>query len=234
MQNLRFIALLAFSFILLMACEKGDEAFEAPVEVPKSFKYLALGDSYTIGQSVDVEDRWPVLLQNRLLADGIPCDSLDIIARTGWTTSNLINAIEGSELASDYGLVSLLIGVNNQFQGRSLSEFEAQFEQLLQTAIDLAGGNSDRVFVLSIPDYGYTPFGASNQSGISAEIDTFNASKLALCQQFGVRHFDITPISREGLDKDSYVAGDGLHPSGEQYAAWVEFCYEEVKALLMP
>lgn len=233
MHFVKLFCLLALSFVLLLGCKKDSDLPSDPAENPTtSIKYLALGDSYTIGQSVPEGERWPVLLREQLVADGISCDSAEIIAQTGWRTDNLMDAIGAADLSNDYGLVSLLIGVNNQFQGRSLSEYEAQFEQLLSTAVSLAGGDTGKVFVVSIPDYGYTPFGASNQAAISAEIDLFNDAHIAICQQFGVRHFNITPISREGLDRPSLVASDDLHPSGQQYAEWVDFIYPGVRALL--
>lgn len=234
----RVLFLLACTALVLLSCRETivdppQLVDEEVVVYTGPFKYLALGDSYTIGESVDSTTRWPVLLRDALQSEGLSPEGAEVIATTGWTTGNLINAIDNADLQPEYGLVSLLIGVNNQYQGRSLSEYETQFEQLLSKAIFLAGGDTSRVFVVSIPDYGFTPFGEPNQSAISAEIDTFNAASRAITEQFGVRYFDITPISREGLDKPSYVANDGLHPSGEQYAAWVELCLPGVLELFV-
>ncbi len=199
-----------------------------------TWKYLALGDSYTIGEGVSEAERWPVVLTDRLRANGGQLEDADIIATTGWTTGNLISAIDFQQPTEDYDLGSLLIGVNNQFQGRSLEEFETQFEELLQTAIRLAKGDTSQVFVVSIPDYGYTPFGQSNQPTISAEIDIFNAASEEITQAYGIRYFNITPISREAFDAPGYVAGDGLHPSGFQYGLWVDLMYDSVKEMLLP
>ena len=237
MHSTRTFALLAICFVLFMGCKKDSDLPDPPTgdePVPTAIKYLALGDSYTIGESVPESERWPVLLREKLVANDIDCDSAEIIARTGWRTDNLSNAIEAADLQPEYDLVSLLIGVNNQYQGRSLSEYETQFEELLNTAITLAGGDTAKVFVVSIPDYGYTPFGASNQAAISPAIDDFNQAHLDICLQYGVRHFNITPISREGLNQPSYVAPDGLHPSGEQYAAWVDLIYPGVREMARP
>jgi lysophospholipase L1-like esterase len=196
----------------------------------KSLRYLALGDSYTIGQSVAVAQRWPVVLAERLRADGLRVDSTRIIARTGWTTANLLQGIASGQPSRDQDLVSLLIGVNNEYQYRPIDEYETQFRQLMDTAIVLAGGKKGRVFVVSIPDYGYTPFGQSSQPTISGRIDAFNAVNRTVTAEYGVRYFDITPISRQG--RADYVASDGLHPSGLQYSAWVDAMLDEVAVML--
>lgn len=185
-------------------------------------KMLALGDSYTIGQSVPAQERWPVQLRDSLKARGVAWDTLEIIAATGWRTDNLANAMNTRQLDSTYNLVSLLIGVNNQFQGLDTTAYAAEFEALLRSAIGLAQGDTDQVLVLSIPDYAYTPFGqGSNPAAISKGIDDFNAVNLRITRQYGVAYFDITPISREGWNRPALVAGDGLHPSGLQYSEWV-------------
>ena len=197
-------------------------------ETPTVIKYLALGDSYTIGQSVAIEDRYPIQLETRLLNDSINVDTTIIIAKTGWTTANLENGIIEANLTDTFDLVSLLIGVNNQFQGRSIDEYESEFAELLQTAIDFAGGEKENVFVVSIPDYAYTPFGNGNPF-TSQKIDDFNLVNKTITDSVGVSYFNITPISREGLDKPELVASDNLHPSGEQYSRWVDLFYDEVK-----
>lgn len=185
-------------------------------------QYLALGDSYTIGESVDEQERWPVLLAKALSERGRAVDNPRIIATTGWRTDNLKNAIQIASLKPTYGLVSLLIGVNNQYQGRTVEQYEPEFKDLLLTAIQLAGGDKNRVFVVSIPDYGYTPYGKNKQEKISKELDQFNKANRAITESMGVRYFDITPISRKGLEDASLVANDGLHPSGKMYAQWVD------------
>lgn len=201
---------------------------EPPIVIEEGTNYLALGDSYTIGQSVAVADRYPIQLETQLQYDSINIDTTIIIAKTGWTTSNLKNAIVAADLTDTFDLVSLLIGVNNQYQGKPIEEYEIEFAELLQTAIDFAGGKKENVFVISIPDYAYTPFGIGNAT-ISQEIDDFNLINKTITDSVGVSYFDITPISREGLDKPELVASDNLHPSGEQYTRWVDLFYNDIK-----
>lgn len=185
-------------------------------------KYLALGDSYTIGESVEVDKRWPVQLTKTLIANGKMIDEPVIIATTGWRTDDLKNAIVNARLKNEYDFVSLLIGVNNQFQGKSVDQYEIEFEDLLLSAITLAKGISGNVFVVSIPDYGYTPYGKARQIEISKAIDHFNEVNEKLSRKHGVKYFYITDISRRGLDQADLVAADGLHPSGKMYEVWVE------------
>lgn len=188
--------------------------------VREPVRMLALGDSYTIGQSVAVDERWPEQLTAQLKSQGYQVDALKTIAQTGWRTDNLQNAVYQQLPLTGYNLVSLLIGVNNQYQGGALQVYASEFTQLLQQAIVLAGGNPRHVFVLSIPDYAYTPFGNGNPE-ISAEIDEFNAVNKSITESNGVKYIDITPISRNGLAQPWLVAGDGLHPSAEMYRLWV-------------
>lgn len=182
----------------------------------KEFKYLALGDSYTIGESVAENERWPNQLAQRL---NIPTPR--IIATTGWRTDDLKGAIHAANLKNEYDLVSLLIGVNNQYQGKSAAQYEIEFEDLLKTAIQLAKGKSKNVFVVSIPDYGYTPFGKPKQETITPQIDEFNQINKRIADKYKIVYFNITDISRQGLDDPTLVAGDGLHPSGKMYTLWV-------------
>ncbi len=184
--------------------------------------YLALGDSYTIGESVTEPDRWPNQLAEGLRKRGIEVAKPDIIAVTGWRTDNLRNAINLALLRNDYALVSLLIGVNNQYQGKPVAEYALEFEELLETCIHLAGEKKENVFVVSIPDYGYTPFGKPRQSVISPAIDEFNAINKRISEKLGVQYVNITDISRKGLDQPDLVAADGLHPSAKMYSLWVE------------
>jgi lysophospholipase L1-like esterase len=185
-------------------------------------KFLALGDSYTIGESVAIKERWPVQLAAAWRKKGIDCADPEIIATTGWRTDDLKQAIEKAKLKPEYTFVSLLIGVNNYYQGKSAESYAPEFEELLRTAITLAGGDKSRVFVVSIPDYGYTPFGKEKQQTISAGIDAFNAVNKSIAQKLGVKYIYITDISRKGLIEPDLVADDGLHPSGKMYRAWVE------------
>ncbi len=188
----------------------------------KPLKYLALGDSYTIGESVAEGERWPVQLAAQLRGKGIEIDNPRIIATTGWRTDNLKNAINIAQIKETYDLVSLLIGVNNQYQGKPVDQYAVEYEDLLKTAIALAGGNKAKVFVVSIPDYGFTPFGKPKQEKISKELDEFNEVNKRITESYGIQYFNITDISRDGLDDPELVASDGLHPSGKQYKLWVD------------
>ena len=218
-------------FLLLLAFLPACQPEAQPVPTPDPVRYLALGDSYTIGQSVPESGRYPVQFVEQLKSDGVVVDTLRILAVTGWTTGNLKSGMETAKLDSNYNLVSLLIGVNNQFQGRPIGEYEQHFNDLLDSAIVHGSGDPDNVFVLSIPDYAYTPFGQGrpNPAQISAELDAFNALNRSLTEARGIRYYDITPISRLGLEQPELVATDNLHPSGEQYRRWVDVFYEEVK-----
>ena len=185
--------------------------------------YLALGDSYTIGESVAESERWPVQLAAKLTEKGISMADPKIIATTGWRTDQLKAAIENDkELAERYDMVSLLIGVNNQYQGRSVDSFAPEFEELLQMAIRLAGGDAKNVFVVSIPDYGKTPFGAEKEAQIEEELDTYNKVSKQICKQYKVKYFNITPGSRRAKVEPDLIAKDKLHPSGKMYKEWVD------------
>ena len=185
-------------------------------------KYLALGDSYTIGESVTEKERWPVQLAEALRKKGKQIEGPKIVATTGWRTDNLQNAINIAKLKDEYGLVSLLIGVNNQYQGKPIEQFTKEFEELLNTAIKLAGGKKENVFVVSIPDYGFTPFGKSKQEKISKELDEYNKITKEIVEKYKIKYFYITDISRKGIEDPLLVAEDGLHPSGKQYGEWVD------------
>lgn len=196
-----------------------------------AIKFLALGDSYTIGESVKVEDRWPEQLATEIRKNGYSVEKPHIIATTGWRTDQLKNAIADANLSPEYNLVSLLIGVNNQYQGKSLAGYAPGFEELLTTAIRLAGGKKENVFVVSIPDYGFTPFGKNKQEQISKAIDAFNAINKKITVDAGVQYVNITDISRWGLEQPELVAEDGLHPSGKMYGLWMEKIKLELKLL---
>ena len=191
------------------------------IRIAEPVHFLALGDSYTIGQSVSPDQSWPLQFASALAYSGYDVEETKIIAQTGWRTDNLANAISNQQPLTGYKLVSLLIGVNNQYQGRSLENYAVEFEELLQTAIALAGNSKDHVFVLSIPDYAYTPYGNGN-SAISTQIDLFNSVNRQITQEYGVTYINITPISRNGLSNPELVASDGLHPSGIMYGLWVQ------------
>lgn len=206
--------------------------------VNKSIHYLALGDSYTIGQSVCETCRYPEQLKARLMPIyPITSFSLKVIARTGWTTTNLISSINSEKLEPNYDLVTLLIGVNNQFQHKDFGVYKNEFPELLQKAITLAKGDSKNVIVLSIPDYMYTSFGESydkmKRDEISAEIDQYNAFAESFCKTKGVQFISITDITRQGLNNTSLVASDGLHPSETAYKLFVDRMFTQVKNILM-
>ena len=192
-------------------------------------QYLALGDSYTIGQSVDTLDRWPNLLRLKLENDGYSIEKTDIIAQTGWKTSDLLNAISDSSL-EDYNLISLLIGVNNQFSSQPFETYTTEFDALLNQTIAAVGAN--RLFVVSIPDYGVTPFGSNNSETIATEIDAYNGYAKSRCDIFNIPFINITQISRELGDSEGALASDNLHPSSLQYVDWVEEIAPAVKELL--
>ncbi|KAB7767895.1 SGNH/GDSL hydrolase family protein [Xanthomonas maliensis] len=186
-------------------------------------RYLALGDSYTIGEGVDAAQRWPMQLADGLRAHGWNVGTPEIIATTGWTTDELQAGIAAAAPQGPYDLVSLLIGVNNQYRGWPLDTYRTQFDTLLQHAIALAGEQLRRVFVLSIPDWGLTPFArAQGRDGaqVGAQIDAFNAVAAERCAAASVRFVDITPTSRDGGDAPQMLVDDGLHPSGAMYARW--------------
>ncbi len=225
-------------FTLLCSCKKPVQAnannpYMPPSSNSSSKKYLALGDSYTIGQSVAVEDRFPNQTNRLLSAQGVAVNTPDIVAVTGWTTANLINALNTSLPANDYDFVTLLIGVNNQYQGRIIDEYKNEFTILLNRAIQYAGNRKSRVFVLSIPDYSVTPFAkGSDTASIAKQIDAFNLANKNITTAMGVTYIDITPISREAAKDSSLIAGDGLHPSGKQYKRWADLLAPLVKISL--
>lgn len=186
-------------------------------------RYLALGDSYTIGESVPAEDRWPMTLAAQLRAQGVRMAAPVIVGRTGWTTDELSAGIDAAKQSGTYDLVTLLIGVNNQYRGRPIDEYRAQFRTLLARAVGFAGGRASRVVVVSIPDWSVTPFAASSgrdRAKISAEVDAFNAVAREEAARGKARYVDITPVSRRALREPALVAGDGLHPSAAMYALW--------------
>jgi lysophospholipase L1-like esterase len=188
-------------------------------------RFLALGDSYTIGESVAVPDRWPNQLAARL---GIA--NPEIIAKTGWTTDELSSAIDAAKPQGPYALVTLLIGVNNQYRGRDAEQYRKEFVALLHRAIIFAGGDPKRVVVVSIPDWGVTPFAANrDQAKIGAEIDHFNAINAEETKRSGARYADITPVSRRDA---TLVAPDGLHPSAKMYSEWVSVIEPQARAAL--
>ncbi len=198
--------------------------------------YLALGDSYTIGESVPAAGRWTHQLAAALRDAGVPLRDPVTIATTGWTTDELGAAIDAAEPAHDYAFVSLLIGVNNQYRGRGVDEYAREFEALLLRAIGFADGRADRVLVLSIPDWGVTRFGRDSGrdlAQIARELDAYNAAARAACERHDVAFVDITPASRAlGDDDDTLLAEDGLHPSPAMYERWSALAFPAARQAL--
>lgn len=196
-----------------------------PQNQAKEYKYLALGDSYTIGQSVCKTCSFPEQLK-RSLVNLYPANSytLNIIAQTGWTTTNLISEINFQKPAANYDLVTLLIGVNNQYQNIPFSIYEVEFPELVQKAITFGKGDKSNVIVVSIPDYAYTPFGqqTGNQSAISSQIDYYNYFAKKYCLENNIEFITITDITKRGLSDPNLIAQDGLHPSEKAYYLFVE------------
>lgn len=188
-------------------------------------RFLALGDSYTIGEAVKASERWPVQLVRQLREERAEVAEPEIVATTGWTTEELLAAIDGRPLAESYDLVTLLIGVNDQYRGWGIERFLAGFRELLGRAVSLAGNRAARVMVLSIPDWSVTPFGARDPRGrarIAEEIDGFNAAAQREAQRAGASFVDITGLSRGAASDPSLLTSDELHPSGAMYAQWTQ------------
>ena len=254
------VKLLLIVFFLLLGWGMGSNGGKPGVAgkstgktASQAARYLALGDSYTIGESVAPEERYPVQV-SRLLGekDHVSCGEPEIIAVTGWTTGNLLEALsgksgrkggrsvgaEGTEGGSAtgegaYDIVSLLIGVNNQFQGRSQAEYREQFELLLQNSIRLAGGRPGHVVVLSIPDYSVTPFGRTGDTAlIAAQIDSFNRINAELAKKYSVKYVDVTAESRKAATDPSLIASDGLHFSGKEYGVWARLMEPAIRGAL--
>ena len=228
------VYLLAFSAIMLFACTANPITIETamPTATPR---FLALGDSYTIGESVDPSERWPVQLAAAIRADGVLLDDPTIIAQTGWTTSNLLAQIEASKPQGPFDLVTLLIGVNNQYQGKEIESYREEFGKLLDISIALAGGDPGRVVVLSIPDWSVTPFAEGRERDrIRSQINQFNLVNQTESLAAGAHYVDITPISRQAAEDSSLLAADNLHPSGKMYAAWVALLRPTISEILQP
>jgi lysophospholipase L1-like esterase len=230
---MKALFLILFSISTLSACsKKTDPMFSdtntttpptitVPAAATDTLSYLALGDSYTIGQSVTAQESFPYQLATQL--PGFKIKEPIIIARTGWTTGQLIQAIKSSDInGKTYDFVTLLIGVNDQYGGNSQDDYRLKFVDVLNTAIKFAKGNKSHVFVLSIPDYGVTPFAHGNDAVIGPEIDQFNAINLEESNKAGVTYINITPISKLAANDLTLLANDGLHPSAKMYDMWVQ------------
>jgi lysophospholipase L1-like esterase len=196
-------------------------------------RFLALGDSYTIGEGVDPSDRWPSHLVSMLRQRGNAIDEPVIVARTAWTTDELMDAIDEANPVGPFDVVSLMIGVNDQYRSRPIEQFEASFVQVLDQAIGFARGGASQVIVLSIPDWGATPFAEGRDRAlIGREIDTYNTSGRTLVERRRARWHDITGISRRVAEDPALVVDDKLHPSGEMYRQWALSLVEPFEALL--
>lgn len=209
-----FPGLMTFLLILCIGCSDNDK-----------MKYvLALGDSYTIGESVNQNETWPLKLTEALRLKGVNLADPEIVARTGWTTDELDIGIRSYDFKrSDYDLVCLLIGVNNQYRGRDTANYRVELRDLIETAVKLAKGHRENVIIISIPDWGVTPFASDlDREKIAGEIDIFNSIKREEALQFGIKFINITEISRLALSRPELVAIDGLHPSGSMYSLWLK------------
>lgn len=201
----------------------------APVVEEQPLTYLALGDSYTIGESVAEEARWPMQLADSLRERGVEIQKPKIIAKTGWTTADLLRGMdEQLQENEQYDFVSILIGVNNQYQGRSIEEYEQELETIFNRAIALSNTGAAGVFAVSIPDYGATPFGAPKAEEIAKEIEEFNTVFKRISEAHNVPFYNITPVSKRAKNESDLVAKDGLHPSGRMYSLWVNEFLDEL------
>ena len=221
---MRFLIILCFLIFTTCATPKTDSVSEG------GFIHLALGDSYTFGEAVNVDQRWPVQLAQRLRKDSIQIDPI-IVATTGWTTDELQSSIVKADIDDIYDFVTLLIGVNNQYRGYPIDQYEREFKNLLEQAIQFANGNPYNVMVISIPDYGVTLFSKKkmlDEKKIASELDNYNAIAEKIAKLRDVKFIDITPGSRKAKDDPSLVASDSLHPSGKMYKMWVDEMYEHV------
>ncbi|TPV34614.1 SGNH/GDSL hydrolase family protein [Paucihalobacter ruber] len=230
-MNFKQLLGLLLSLFFVLNCANNAETYVDPIQEeveeevqPNNFKLLSLGDSYTIGASVCETCRFPEQLKDSLRNrfDESNNFSLQIVATSGWTTTNLISALNSNTPTNDHDLVTLLIGVNNQFQGKPFELYETEFVILVNKAITYAKGDKSRIIVVSIPDYGFTPFGQNNQTTITAELDNYNAYAQNYCEANNISYVYITDITQQGLENPNLVASDGLHPSELAYSKFVE------------
>ncbi|KAA6435339.1 SGNH/GDSL hydrolase family protein [Rufibacter glacialis] len=239
MRPIPRILIFVTSLFFLSACSSLDteeEVTPSPTIPPSpgtSGSYLALGDSYTIGQGVAATERWPVHLANYLSGEGVKVGEPRIIAQTGWTTADLLQRVKSEKFDRGYELVSLMIGVNNQYQGRSLEEFRTQFRELLSLSTAIALKDPTNVFVLTIPDWGGTPFGSSrDQAYVSSQIKKFNEVIKAEAAAAGITVIDVYEVSLLVKETPSYLAPDGLHYSGFMHQRWAQMALPEAKKKL--
>ncbi len=228
------ITKISLVFILFLSfCSSSPQRSSSIENTPIQIKYLALGDSYTIGESVADSLRWPVQLSDSLFKSNISVSELKIIATTGWTTAELQAGIEKEVLNTPYDLVSLLIGVNNQYRGYDIEIYKTEFRKLLEQSIQYAGNDRTKVFVVSIPNYGVTPFGQSRgEDKIRQELLGYDAIAEQISSEYGIPFVNITPISEGAKTDPSLIAEDQLHPSGKMYSLWVQEMLSTVVSLI--
>ena len=224
---MKLILVILFFICGGFSCRKNELSMSATEQTAKKYHYLALGDSYTIGEMLPLQDNFPNQVYAMMKNDTVDLQPPRIIAKTGWTTDELeagiVAANQADPLRSTYDLVSLLIGVNDQYRGRSVDNYKPGFEELLKKAIAYAGNKAERVVVLSIPDWGVTPFAdGRDRAQIAREIDAYNAANKQIAEQYHVHYIDITPWTREAAADNSLLAADGLHPSAKEYKRWAE------------
>jgi len=224
MRRSLFFALL----ISLFACSK-NEAQPIPIDAPalgSNLRYLALGDSYTIGTAIGPEKAYPQIFADSFrIKTAVDSLEVQVIAQNGWTTADLKNGINTSQPDSNFNLVSILIGVNNQYKKLSLEEYKGEFWQLLKRAIAFAEGDTGRVLVISIPDWGVSPAGAGSRPEVAQQIDDFNAAQSQIAGEYGVDFIDITTLSRTALNDQTLIASDGLHFSAKMHQQWLQLLY---------
>jgi len=214
----------ALALVLTVAVSTADAA-----------SYLALGDSYTIGEGVAAAERWPNQLADMLRKSGVDVGEPEIVAKTGWTTDELSAAMDAHTFSPPYRLVTLLIGVNNQYRGRDLANYRVEFQKLLERAIDLAGKDPGKVVVVSIPDWGVTKFGKESgrdTAEIARQLDAYNAANARIAKMLHCGYVDITAVSRHAGNQAAMLVSDGLHPSAKMYTEWVQRILPAAKAAL--
>ena len=227
------VAVLSLAFILIFIVAMRNPKISDSSTSKKTYSYLALGDSYTIGEQVKAEENFPNQAVQKLREKGFDVKSPVIIAKTGWTTDELQDAINKARLKKKYDFVTLLIGVNNQYRGQTVVDYIPQFETLLKQAIRFTGNDTSNVIVISIPDWGVTPFAEGrDRNKISLQIDEFNAANQLVAAKFNVHYINITEGSRKAGQDATLLAGDGLHPSGKAYSAWADDVANFIKEVL--
>ncbi len=230
MVGFRAALIMGLSLVAVLAgCSSGEGETIQPMD---PIRILALGDSYTIGQNVGKLERWPVQLVRQLRVSGRGAAEPVIVAATGWDTGQLSRAVERADIQETFDVVTLMIGVNNQFRDGTVADFEAGFAGLVESAVRFADGAPERVVLISIPDWGATPYaeGAPRQQ-IGETIDEFNDVIRATAVQVGAHFVDVTEISRRAPDEPELIADDGLHPSAVMYAEWVELLLPVVREI---